>query len=172
MSKKEKEIKQDAECAETVTETADTQDSTVSAIAAAEEKANEFKDMAQRIQAEFENYRKRNNDSIKNARLDGANDVILALLPVIDAVDIAKTLITEQASLAGVQLIRKQLTTLLEKYEVEEIACVGEAFNPDLHNAVLREEAEGMQDKIIEVLQKGYIRKGKVIRYAMVKVGA
>lgn len=70
----------------------------------------------------------------------------------------------------GVNLIKKQLLSTLEKYKVKEIVCIGEEFDPNYHNAVMQEECEN-KNKILDVLQKGYTRNGKVIRYSMVKVG-
>ncbi|MDR0751883.1 MAG: nucleotide exchange factor GrpE [Christensenellaceae bacterium] len=135
-----------------------------------DEKALEYLAMAQRVQAEFENYRKRNNESVRLAKIDGGNDVLMSILPVIDAVDRALSILTEKTSIEGVSLIRKQLASILTKYGVVEVGEVGDVFNPDFHNAVMREENSENSGKIIEVLQKGYSRNGKIIRYAMVKV--
>jgi len=139
-------------------------------IAKAVADAEEFKGVAQRIQADFDNYRKRNNDSVKTARLEGNNEVIINLLPVADSIEIALKVIPDEKSREGVSLIFKQLQTLFKKYGISEIDAQGESFNPDLHNAVMQVEDEANSGKVIEVLQKGYMRDGKVIRYAMVKV--
>lgn len=132
--------------------------------------AEEYKALAQRIQADFENYRKRNNDSVKCARTEGNNEVFVNLLPVIDSVEIAIKVITEEKSREGVGLILKQLQSLFAKYGISEIAADGADFDPEYHNAVMQIEDEANADKVLEVLQKGYIRDGKVIRHAMVKV--
>lgn len=139
-------------------------------IAMAEAKAKEYRELAQRVQAEFDNYRKRNNESVRNARIEGGNEVILGLLPLADTMEIALKMVTDEKSKEGIQLIYKQLKSLLEKYEVTEIEAQGEAFDPDLHHAVLQIEDAEQAGKVVEVLQKGYRRSGKVIRYAMVKV--
>lgn len=157
------------------TDTNTEQPSTVGTIeeAAAQPQSTEsedYKALVQRIQADFDNYRKRNNESIKNARIEGNNEVIISLLPVVDAVEIAIKVIPDEKSKEGVALILKQIQTLFAKYGITEICANGECFNPDLHNAVMQVEDEDNSGKVVDVLQKGYIRDGKVVRYAMVKV--
>lgn len=139
-------------------------------IAKAVAEAEEFKSLAQRIQADFDNYRKRNNESVKQARAEGNNEVILNLLPVVDAVDIALKVIPDEKSREGVGLILRQIQALFGRYGVKEIEAEGQMFDPELHNAVMQEEDPENSGKIIEVLQKGYTREGKVLRHAMVKV--
>ena len=139
-------------------------------VAQAEKKADEFKELAQRIQAEFDNFRKRNVDSIKNARFEGESSAVLNLIPIIDTMEIALAMITDENTAKGVNLIYKQFMTVLEKYKVTEIPALNEDFNPEFHNAVMQVEDEENAGKVVEVLQKGYIREGKVLRYSMVKV--
>ncbi len=139
-------------------------------VAQAEKKADEFKELAQRIQAEFDNFRKRNVDSIKNARFEGESGALLNLIPIIDTMEIALAMITDENTAKGVNLIYKQFMTVLEKYKVTEIPALNEDFNPEFHNAVMQVEDEENAGKVVEVLQKGYIREGKVLRYSMVKV--
>lgn len=139
-------------------------------VAQAEKKADEFKELAQRIQAEFDNFRKRNVDSIKNARFEGESGAVLNLIPIIDTMEIALAMITDENTAKGVNLIYKQFMTVLEKYKVTEIPALNEDFNPEFHNAVMQVEDEENAGKVVEVLQKGYIREGKVLRYSMVKV--
>lgn len=133
-------------------------------------KAEEYKSLLQRVQADFDNYRKRNVESVRAARIDGNNDVIAGLLPIADAIDRALTMITDEKSREGVALIQRQMDTLMGKYGVCEMKASGENFDPDLHNAILQVDDEDNAGKVVEVLQKGYTRDGKVLRYAMVKV--
>ena len=133
-------------------------------------KADEFKELAQRIQAEFDNYRKRNNESVRIARSDGINDVIIALLPVLDNFERAIPAINEESAKAGVELIYKQTLALLTKFDVEEIASLGEEFDPKFHHAIAQCEDAENANKIVEVYQKGYKRKDKVLRPSLVKV--
>lgn len=133
-------------------------------------KAEEFKDLAMRIQAEFDNYRKRNVNAISNARQDGHNDIIEAIFPIMDNFERGLSIIKDENIKSGVELIYKQFLDLLAKYEVEEIEANGTEFNPDLHHAVAQVDDEANANKIIQVYQKGYKRKNKVLRPAMVKV--
>lgn len=135
-----------------------------------ETKAEEYKNLAQRIQAEFENFRKRNNDAVRTARNEGNNDIFMAIFPVMDNFERAIAMLSG-ADKTGVELIYKQIVAVLTKYEVEEIKAMGELFNPELHHAIAQCEAEDCSTNVIvEVFQKGYKRKDKVLRPSMVKV--
>lgn len=139
-------------------------------ISEADKKAEEYKNLAQRIQAEFENFRKRNTDAVKNARYDGNNDIILAILPVVDNFERGLSVL-EGSAKTGVELIYKQILGVLTSYEVEEIEAMGQMFNPEMHHAIAQCEAEDCSTNVIvEVFQKGYKRKDKVLRPSMVKV--
>jgi len=137
---------------------------------AAVRQSEEYRSLVQRVQADFDNYRKRNVESVRTARAEGNNDVIAGLLPVADAVDRALSMITDEKSREGVALIQKQMDTLLAKYGVCEMKASGDSFDPELHNAILQTEDAENAGKVVEVLQKGYLRDGKVLRHAMVKV--
>jgi molecular chaperone GrpE len=139
-------------------------------VSLADKKAEEFKDLAQRIQAEFDNYRKRNNEAVRISRNDGINDLVVELLPVIDNFERGLDSICEENSRTGVELIYKQMLGILQKYDVEEIKAKGEEFNPNFHHAIAQEEDEQNTNKVVEVFVKGYKRKDKVLRPAMVKV--
>lgn len=147
----------------------DPEEKTDDEIAKAMKAAEEFKDMAQRIQAEFDNYRKRNVEAIKTSRNDGIEDVITALLPVIDNFERGLGLMDE-SSKTGIELIYKQVMSVMEKFEVKEIKALGCEFDPKFHHAIAQAEDPDNANKVVEVFQKGYIRKNKVLRPAMVKV--
>ncbi len=125
---------------------------------------------AQRIQAEFNNYRKR-NASLRTDSLDeGARETIKAMLPVLDNFDRAMAAADESAFAKGIEQIRKQYIETLQKSGLEEIPAEG-SFDPNLHDAVIRDdEGEGESGTITAVLQKGYMVKGRIIRHTMVKV--
>ncbi len=172
MSKKNKEFTNE-EVSENVSEnekneTLDVEN--IDLVALAQTKMEEYKADAQRIQAEFDNYRKRNVESVKQARLDGGNDVVLAMLPVLDTVEIAINMIGDEATKSGVQLIEKKFHEVFAKFGVTAIDALNTEFDPNLHNAIMQVEDDENSGKVVEVLQKGYIRDGKVIRPAMVKV--
>ena len=151
------------------TDTAEDADD-IDIVALAQSKIEEYKDTLQRVQAEFDNYRKRNAEAVKQARAEGVNETILQMLPVLDTVEIAIGMINDEATKAGVELIRKKFAEVFSHYGVEEIEAEGAEFDPALHNAVMQVEDAENAGKVVEVLRKGYRRNGKVIRYAMVKV--
>ncbi|MGB9680066.1 MAG: nucleotide exchange factor GrpE [Thermoanaerobacteraceae bacterium] len=137
-----------------------------------EKQAAEYLEMAQRLKAEFENYRKR-TEKEKSEMIDyGQEKVILELLPVID--NFERALMSEgdlTSYKEGVELIYKQFKKILDNLGVEEIKAEGEIFDPYKHHAVMQDEVEDKKEnEIIEVFQKGYTLKDKVIRPSMVKV--
>ena len=91
------------------------------------------------------------------------------MLPVIDNLERAIAAGEESPLLAGVKMTLNQLLEGLKKFGLEEIPAQGEAFDPELHHAVMKEVTDD-PGKVIEVFQKGYRVKDKIIRYAMVKV--
>lgn len=128
-------------------------------------------ELAQRLAAEFDNYRKRNAEIVKQSEENGIIKVVTKVLPCLDAFDNAFKMISDEGSLKGLKLIYDQLTNMLASLNISEIEAEGCDFDPNLHNAVLAEEAEGRENKVLEVFQKGYKLNDRVIRYAMVKVG-
>lgn len=128
-------------------------------------------ELAQRLAAEFDNYRKRNAEIVKQSEENGIIKVVTKILPCLDAFDNAFKIINDEGSLKGLKLIYDQLNNMLASLNITEIEAEGCDFDPNLHNAVLAEEAEGKENKVLEVFQKGYKLNDRVIRYAMVKVG-
>lgn len=138
---------------------------------------DEYLDIATRARADFENFKKRNANVRAESYDDGNADCIKALLPVLDnferAIAAAENTGDAQALLGGVRMIQKQLMDALGKRGMEEVKPVGEKFDPNEHNAVLRvsaDAAEGEPGTICEVLQTGYRVKGRMLRHPMVKV--
>ena len=164
----EEVVQQDIE--EAVAENENLDAENIDIVALSQAKMEEYKDLAQRTQADFDNFRKRNAEAVKQARLEGGNDVVLSMLPVLDTVEIAINMISDDATKAGVQLIQKKILEVFSKYGVKEIEALGKEFDPNFHNAIMQVEDADNAGKVVEVLQKGYTRDGKVIRYSMVKV--
>lgn len=136
------------------------------------QRADEMTAQCQRLQAEFENYRKRTNETNKRVRQDGAVEVLEKILPVLDAIEQAKKLITDQNILNGVEMIERQLNALLENYDVKIIPALDLPFDPKFHNCVMEESAD--DDKkglVVRVFQQGYTIGDRVLRYATVIVG-
>ena len=129
-----------------------------------------------RERADFENYKKRNAAAVSRAFADGQLETALLILPVLDNLERALQVeVSEEGAKAiktGVEMVEKQLREVLGKLGVEEIEALGKEFDPNLHNAVMQEEAEeGQESGIVkEVLMKGYKTKDRVLRHSMVKV--
>jgi len=141
---------------------------------AAQEKSEEYLGLAQRVQADFENFRRRTKATRAEAFEDGAREVIKQLLPVVDNLERAIAQETADESLmTGVKMVYRQLMDTLEKRGVSVIDRLGEKFDPNLENAVMQGTAdEGEAGCVCAVLQKGYKLGEIVIRHAMVKVVA
>ena len=140
-----------------------------------DEKIEELSDKLLRQMAEFDNFRKR-TEKEKSAMYEiGAKDIIEKLLPVVDNFERGFTTVAEEdkedAFVTGMEMVYKQLMTMLEGVGVKPIEAVGQEFNPDLHNAVMHVEDETVGGNIIvEEFQKGYTYRDSVVRYSMVKV--
>ncbi len=133
-------------------------------------RAEEMKNIAQRVQADFENFRKRNNDAVSEARKDGENSMLIEILGVADSFERAMAQITDEQAKDGIAKIYKQLTGFFTVKGVEEIEAEGQEFNPVYHNAVMTVDDPENAGKIVEVLMKGYKRGNKVLRLPVVKV--
>ncbi|MDD4187396.1 MAG: nucleotide exchange factor GrpE [Bacilli bacterium] len=130
-----------------------------------------------RVQAELVNYKRRRDEEVANMFKYASEDIIISLLPVIDnferAIKLDDNDLTDEISkfLAGFKMIYGNFIDILNKNEVKEIEADGLEFNPNFHQAVLTEKDENKPAGVVlEILQKGYLYKEKVIRPAMVKV--
>ena len=142
---------------------------------AKDEKIEELSDKLLRQMAEFDNFRKRTEKENSAMYEIGAKDVVEKLLPVVDNFERGFMTVAEEdkedAFVTGMEMVYKQLLTMLETVGVKPIEAVGQEFNPDLHNAVMHVEDETVGDNIIvEEFQKGYTYRDSVVRYSMVKV--
>jgi molecular chaperone GrpE len=136
----------------------------------------EWKDKFMRLQAEFDNYRKRTLREKMELVENGGANVIKAMLPVVDDVDRAVDAIDRsddiEALRAGVKLIHQKFHDTLKSCGLSEIEAKGLALDTDHHEAVARFQAgEESRGKIIDVVQKGYKLRDKVLRFALVVVG-
>ena len=130
------------------------------------ERAN-FLDRLARLQAEFDNYRKRNVKEQQDFRDYALADALKSLLPILDSLD--RAVKTEAASLqefrSGIELIDKQFHDVLARLGVEPIEAAGEAFDPNLHQAVQMVETTDVEDHhVIDELQRGYRFKDRLLR--------
>ncbi|MCS7088204.1 MAG: nucleotide exchange factor GrpE [Thermoflexales bacterium] len=142
----------------------------------ARSKAAEYLDGWQRARAEFANYKKRQEQQNAEIRAFATLDLVRRLLPILDDFDRAlKTMPPSLVHLTwveGVMLIHRKLQVILEAEGVKPIEVKpGDAFDPNLHEAVSQDEAEGIESgHIIEELQKGYTMNNRVIRPTLVRV--
>lgn len=138
----------------------------------AERKAQEHYDAWMYAKAETENIRRRGHEEADKARKFAIESFSAELLPVKDALEMA--LAVENASLdslkAGVELTLKQLTSVFEKFKIQEINPVGEKFDPHKHQAMAMVEADAEPNTVVQVMQKGYQLHDRVLRPAMVSV--
>lgn len=138
-------------------------------LAAAEEKATADNDKYLRLAAEYDNFRRRTAKEREGIYAEAYSDAVKQILPIIDNFERAAAYSSGDTLADGVRLILKGIPEALGKMNVTEIEC--KTFDPNVHNAVMHVEDEAYgEGEIVEVLQKGYIRGDKVIRYAMVKV--
>jgi molecular chaperone GrpE len=136
--------------------------------------AEENKEKYQRLLAEFDNARQRNEKENKKMYDYGAKDSIEKLLPVVDNLERALATVPEDQKNAfeeGVEKIYRQLMDTLSAIGVEPMNAEGKQFDPNFHNAVIHIEDENLEENVIvEEMQKGYMYKDQVLRHSMVKV--
>jgi molecular chaperone GrpE len=136
-------------------------------------RAEDFYNRLARLQADYENFRRRTRLEKEDLCKYASEQLVLKLLPVLD--NFERALEAEGDSLkdykSGVEMIYRQFQDVLSLEGVEAIPAVGEPFDPVKHEAVFREESEEYpENTIIEELRRGYVLKDKVIRPSMVKV--
>ncbi|EFX91867.1 heat shock protein GrpE [Actinobacillus ureae] len=139
---------------------------------------NREKDIQLRAQAEIQNVRRRAEQDMEKAHKFALEKFSKELLTVVDnlerglnALDTAVTDEKTQALVDGVEMTHKEFISTLAKFGVEAVGVVGEVFNPELHQAISMQPAEGIEaNHISVVLQKGYTLQGRVLRPAMVMV--
>lgn len=132
---------------------------------------SEVKDIYQRMLAEYANYKRRTDQEKEQISGFTKSETIKALLPALDNLERAVEAPAGDEYKTGIDMTIRQLSELLKSQGLEAIALVGEVFDPELHNAVMREDADGVEpDTITEVFQKGYKLGDRLLRPAMVKV--
>lgn len=133
---------------------------------------DDFRDLAQRVQADFENYRKRvlrEQTAVVERATEG---LVTELLSVLDSFELALGTLqgADENVRKGVELVYSSLLAALERVGLERIPTEGAPFDPTVHEAVLQEEGDG-EPVVVETMRSGFRLKGKVLRPAMVKVG-
>lgn len=137
----------------------------------------ELKDKYLRLHAEFDNFRRRMMKEKVELMGTAAKDTLTALLPVLDDFDRAKKNAEDESSTEpfseGVVLVYNKLYSILQQKGLKPMESTGEAFDPELHEAITEIPAptEEMKGKVIDTIEKGYFLEEKIIRYAKVVVG-
>ena len=140
-----------------------------------DEKIEELTDRVKRQMAEFDNFRKRTEKEKASMYEIGAREIIEKILPVVDNFERGLAAVPEEnkedAFVAGMDKIYKQMMTVLEEIGVKPIEAVGQEFDPNFHNSVMHVEDEELGENVIaEEIQKGYMYRDAVVRHSMVKV--
>ena len=174
MAKKEKEMKE-TPVEETVEAAEEAVEETAEAVVEAnpwEEKYNAERDAHLRVAAEFDNFRKRTIKEKEQSYGNGKADAVAKILPIYDNLERALNQPTEDDAYAkGVEMTMTELVKILNGLGVEIFGETGDAFDPNLHNAVMHVENEELGETVIaQVFQKGFKIGEKVVRFAMVQV--
>ncbi len=133
---------------------------------------DEYLALAQRAQADFENYRKRVSKDVATAEAKGVARLARELLPALDNLGIAlRSGETGEEFVKGIELVYAELTAALERLGVEAYSPEGERFDPNLHEAMAKQPVDGAESgTVVEVYQRGYRLNGTVLRPARVVV--
>lgn len=140
-------------------------------------KLAEVNDRHLRLQAEFDNFRKRTLKEKAELIKSGGESVLTNILPIIDDFDRALSTMSEvpeeDPAKIGFMLIYNKFKDFLRLNQVTEIEAIGQEFNVDQHDAITKipSPSEDMKGKVVDVVQKGYLLNGKVIRYSKVVIG-
>lgn len=140
--------------------------------AALEKMVKELEDRLLRLQADFDNFRKRSAKENERLRENASAESYLKLLPIVDEFDIAMSHVdkaTHKDFKQGMELIYSKLLDMMRKDGVEPMKALGEQFDPYKHDAL--REGDGEPGKVVEIVQKGYTYKSNVLRHAKVVVG-
>lgn len=136
------------------------------------QRIEELSTLVDRMQNDFDNFRKRTREEAKNLKTDGICEAIEKVLPTVDVMSKAIPMIKDEKIAEGIRMIQQQLEDTLKGFGVVEIEALGKAFNPKLHNAIMQSKTKDPEKSglVTEVFQKGYAIGDKVIRHATVKV--
>ena len=142
----------------------------------AKQEAEEWKDKYLRLSAEFDNYRKRTLREKQELVLTASEGTLSKLLPIVDDFERAlqnNNLADPESMRTGLDLIYKLLLRFLQESGVTEIEAMHEPLNTDFHDAVtqFKVEDEALRGKVVDVLRKGYLLNGRVLRHAQVVIG-
>ena len=130
----------------------------------------ELTDTLKRLQAEFENYKRRTEKECQNTIKMASRDIIVKLLPLLDNFELALSHADDDDTKKGFELIFSQLFDILKEQGLEKTRAEGEKFDPYTMEAVMQERSDKGENIVLEELQSGYRLKDQVIRHSKVKV--
>ena len=142
---------------------------------ASRQKAEEYLNLAQRVQADFDNFRRRTRENDAKAADIYKAETLKSFLPVLDNFELALAHMKKdesgEAYIQGFELLQKQLVKIMTDYGISEIEAAGQKFDPHFHEAVMMVESNDKEDEtVLAVFQKGYMYKDTVLRPAKVQV--
>jgi molecular chaperone GrpE len=142
---------------------------------AEQDKVKEYLNRLKYLQADFENYRKRVEKEVQEAVQRSNERLVACLIEIIDdlesAISAGETTENKDALLEGIKMVHKNLDRLLEKEGLERLECVGQVFNPNMHEVLAKIPKKDLKSgTIIEEARKGFMFKGKVLRPSIVKI--
>ena len=143
-----------------------------------EEELKQTHDRMLRISADFENYKKRSAREATDFRKYANQGLLKEMLPVVDNLELAIKSTDgkhdiDKSLLEGLQITRKEILKVFEKFHVKPVTAVGEAFDPEFHEAVMRQESDDYpENTVISEFQKGYLIHERLLRPAMVVVAS
>lgn len=144
----------------------------IETVKANEAYAEECKTVAQRLQADFENYKKRTAKNGEYMKQLGQEIIMSDLIAVLDNCNLARKYITNKDALVGFTMMEDQLNKAMSQYGLKEIEVqIGDAFDPKIMNAQERVKKEGQEGKVIEIVSKGYCINDKQVRAVTVIIG-
>lgn len=144
----------------------------IETVKAKEAYAEECKTVAQRLQADFENYKKRTAKNGEYMKQLGQEIIMSDLIAVLDNCNLARKYITNKDALVGFTMMEDQLNKAMSQYGLKEIEVqIGDAFDPKIMNAQERVKKEGQEGKVIEIVSKGYCINDKQVRAVTVITG-
>ncbi len=150
---------------------------TAEKIKALEKSCNELNDKYLRLSAEYDNYRKRTLKERMELIKSAGEDTLINFLPIMDNIDRAKKSVDDAKDIGaikeGINLIYKHIFDFLTERGIKEIEAIGETFDTDLHEALTKipSPSEDLKGKVVDVIEKGYKLKDKVLRFSKVVVG-
>ncbi|MDH5359998.1 MAG: nucleotide exchange factor GrpE [Gammaproteobacteria bacterium] len=177
MSNEDKAVEENVEAVELEGVETGTEEEATVLLEDARAKADEHWNLYLRSQAELDNVRRRAEKDLESAHKFGLEKFANEMLPVKDSLELGLAAVEENSDEAveklreGTELTLKMLTSALEKFGIKEINPVGEAFNPEQHQAMtMQESAEAAPNTVLVVMQKGYLLNERVMRPALVVV--